>query len=177
MRNNDGIRCIVDEIEYLRARRQQVAQLTPRILLVHGSHFPGTGCQPGETVEQAYIRVGKDFFSLHLSHLALVLIDILARKKPLVLTAREIERIMASDPFCLKAGANTPSFPRSTTRLTRRSIKVYVKRIREQLRKALRRTGFTIHPNDVLVSEATDLANVVAYRIAILCEFEHLDMT
>lgn len=175
MKTSDGIRRIVDEIEYLRARRLRVAQLTPRLLLTHGNHLPGTNCQPGESVEQASLLVGMETFPLNLSPSALMVVDILARKKPLSLTARQIECIVVSDPFCLHSGANVPSFPRSKAKLTHRSIKVYISRIREQLWKALRRTGLTIHPNGVLVSETTELENLVSYKIVIPCEFEHFD--
>ena len=174
MRTSEGIRRIVDEIEYLRAKRHQVARITPRLLLTHGHHLSGTGCQPGETIEQASLVVGVNTFPLNLSLAGLMVLDILARKKPLILTARQIERIMVSDPFCLKIGTNVPLFHRDTAKPTRRSIKVYVQRIREQLQKAFRRAGLSIHPKDVLVSEAADLANVVTYRIAIPCEFSHL---
>lgn len=173
MSTSESIRQITDEIVYLRAKQEQVAQMTPRLLLIYGNHVTSNGSQPRETVEQCCLLVGLETYPLRLSYSALMIMEILARKKSLLLTARQIERIMAADPLCLNVGANTSPFPKRTAALTRRSIKVYIQRIREQLRKVFRRVGLTMRSDDVLVSEATDLANVVAYRIAIPCEFEH----
>jgi hypothetical protein len=175
--SNSGIREVVAEIEYLRAKRAQVSSASPRLIVVHGEHQPLTKCMPGETVEQVSLAVRSNVISLQLSPTGLVIADIFARKKPMVLCATHIERSLASDPFYMRLGANAVSVPRPTIRLTRKTIKVYIQRLRQQLGKALREAGLAMLPEEVLVSESTDLSNVTAYRLAIPCEFVHLDGT
>jgi hypothetical protein len=174
MNDDDGIKQIVDEIEYLRAKRAQMANVTPRLVVVHGYHQAVKDCLPGETIERVSIAVRSDLFQLRLSPKGLVIADIIAQKKPIALTAAHIEQILASDPFYLRLGANAASSPRPTTRLTRKTIKVYIHRLRLQIGKALKKAGLAIPPEKVLVSESTDLLNVTAYRLAIPCEFVHM---
>jgi hypothetical protein len=173
MKDNEGIRRLVDEIEYLRAKRAQMAGAIPRLVVVHGHHQPGTDCLPGETVEQVSLAVRSNVIPLRLSLTGLVIGDVLARKRPMPLSATHIERILASDPFCVRLGANAVSAPRPTIKPTRKSIKVYIQRLRQQLGKALKEAGLTMLPEEVLISESTDLLNVTAYRLAIPCEIVH----
>jgi hypothetical protein len=177
MKNNEGIRRLVDEIEYLRAKRAQMAAAIPRLIVVHGHHQPEMNCLPGETVEQISLSVRSNIIPLRLSPTGLVIGDVLARKRPMPLSASHIERILSSDPFCVRLGANAVPAPRLTIRLTRKTIKVYIGRLRQQLGKALKEAGLAMRPEEVLVSEDTDLLNVTAYRIAIPCEFVHIGGT
>jgi hypothetical protein len=114
---------------------------------------------------------------LRLSPTGLVLVDVFARKKPQPLTAAHIERILASEPFYVRLGANAPAAQGATIKLTRKTIKVYIRRLRQQMGKALKELGLAMRPEEVLVSEDTDLLNVTAYRLAIPCEFVHLGRT
>lgn len=175
MMDNDGIRRLVDEIAYLRARRAQMAAATPRLMVVHGHHQPKTDCLPGETLEEISLTVRSNVIPLRLSPTGLVIVDVLARKKPMLLSATHIERILASDPFYMRLGANAASASRLAVRPARKSIKVYIQRLRVQLGKALKEARLAMLPEEVLVSESTDLLNVVAYRIIIPCEFIHVD--
>jgi hypothetical protein len=177
MKDNEGIRRLVDEIEYLRARRAQMATAIPRLIVVHGYHRPETDCLHGETVEQINLSVRSNVIPLRLSPTGLVIADVLARKRPMPLSASHIERILASDPFCVRLGANAAPAPRPTIRLTRKSIKVYIQRLRQQLGKALKEAGISMQPEEALVSESTDLLNVAAYRLTIPCEFVHMGGT
>ena len=93
----------------------------------------------------------------------------------MLLTAAQIERSLASDPFCIRLGANAPPAPRPSVRLARKLIKVYIQRLRLQLGKALENAGLAMRPEEVLVSEDTDLLNIKAYRLSIPCEFVHVD--
>jgi hypothetical protein len=173
MNDNNGIQQIVDEIEYMRARRTQMANAIPRLVVVHGHHQAVKDCLPGETIEQVSIAVRSDLIQLRLSAKGLVIADVLAQQKPLALTAAHIERILATVPFYLRLGKNASSPSKPATRLTRKTIKVYIRRLRLQLGKALKKSGTAILPEDILVSEATDLLNIAAYRLAIPCEFIH----
>ena len=173
--SNSGIREVVAEIEYLRAKRAQVASASPRLVVVHGEHQPLTKCLPGETVEQVGLAVHSRVIPLSLSPTGLVVADVLARKRPIPLTTAQIERFLASDPFCVRLGANTSPTPRSAVRLARKSIKVYIQRLRRQIGKTLKAAGLAMLPEEILVSESTELSNVMTYRFAIPCEFVHLN--
>jgi hypothetical protein len=172
---NSSIQEVLAEIEYLRAKRARVASASPRLVVVHGEHQPLTNCLPGETVEQISLAVHSHVIPLSLSPIGLVIADLLARKRPMFLTASQIEHLLASDPFCVRMGANAPSAPRKVVKLARKSVKVYIRRLRSQLDKALRAAGLTTLPERILVSESTDLLNVRTYRFAIPCEFVHLN--
>lgn len=173
--SNSGIQEAVAEIEYLRAKRAQVASASPRLVVVHGAHQPLTNCLPGETVEQISLVVHSRTIPLSLSPMGLVIADLLARKRSMFLTASQIEHLLASDPFCIRLGANAPSTPRPAVKLARKSIKVYIQRLRSQLGKTLKTVGLATLPERILVSENTELSNVMTYRFAIPCEFVHLN--
>jgi hypothetical protein len=119
--------------------------------------------------------VSSEAIPLRLSDNGLVLLDVLARKKPQPLTAAHIERILAADPFYLHLGANGVSAEKQKIRLTRKTIKIYIQRLRKQIGKALKKAGLSMRPEEILISEDTDLLNVKAYRLAIPCEFVHVD--
>ena len=173
----DSIHRVAEEIEYLRARRALKGSARLRLTMVHGYHQAIKDCFPGETVEYAWLSTHSDVFPLRVSPTALVLADVLGRKKPLALTAAQIERIITSDPFYVNLGANAAPRQRTRIGLTRRTIKVYIPRLLRQIGKALKRAGLAMRPEEILVSEDTDLLNVKAYRLAIPCEFVHLDGT
>jgi hypothetical protein len=175
--SDSSIREVVEEIEYLRAKRAQHGSAILRLVITHAHHQAVKDCLPGETIEQAHFSVHSDLIPLRLSPTGLVLVDVFARKKPQPLTAAHIERILASEPFYVRLGANAPAAQGATIKLTRKTIKVYIRRLRQQMGKALKELGLAMRPEEVLVSEDTDLLNVTAYRLAIPCEFVHLGRT
>jgi hypothetical protein len=150
-----------------------VSEARPRLIVLHGHHQAVKDCLPGETIERAWLFVRSDAIPLRISGNGLVLLDVLARKKPQPLTAAHIERILAADAFYLHLGANGLWAEKQKVRLTRRTIKIYIERLRKQMGKALKKAGLFMQPDDVLVSEETELLNVKAYRLAISCEFVH----
>ncbi|HUN84794.1 MAG TPA: hypothetical protein VMU48_10465 [Terracidiphilus sp.] len=93
----------------------------------------------------------------------------------MLLTAAQIERLLSSDPFYVRLGASASRAPRPAVRLARKSVKVYIQRLRWQLGKALKAMGLSTLPEEILVSENTELSNVMTYRFAISCEFVHLN--
>ena len=161
-------------VDYLVAKRKQARSTQPRLVIVHGHHQPGTACHCGETIEQVFLGVGRRLIALALSPTGLVVVDILARKRSMLLSGAQIEQIAASHPFYTHLGANTASKKRRTIRLARRSIKVFISRFRRLLAKASAQAGLEIHPEKILVSEPTDLLNITAYRLALPCEFVHV---
>ncbi len=174
MSNDYGIQRIVEEIEYLRAKRMRDADAIPRLVITHGHHRAVQDCLPGETIEQACFAVGPRVVPLRLSPTGLVLVDVLGRKRPTPLSVTQIERIIASDPFYVRLGANAAPITTHPIKLTRKTIKVYIQRLRQQIGKALEEAGLALQPENVLVSDDTELLSVKAYRLAIACEFVHL---
>lgn len=172
---DDVILRVVEEIQYLRAKRAWIARARPRLILVHGHHRAMKDCLPGETIEQAYFSAFSRVTPLRVSPTGLILLDVLARKRPMPLTAAHIERIVTSDEFYVHLGANANSGKRQRIGLNRRTVKVYIPRLYQQIGNGLKEAGTAIHPEEVILSEDTDLLNVKAYRIAVSCHFVHVD--
>lgn len=172
MSDRDKLRHIVDELDYLLAERSQKAAECPRIIVFHGHHQPGTLCLPGETVEKASLWLGSREMPLHLSPTGLLILDCLSRFRQTPLCAAHIERILASDPFYVRHGANALCVDRAGVRPKRASIKVYIQRIRLQLGMALGEAGLNLNPSQILTREATD-SNIILYRLKISVEFRH----
>jgi hypothetical protein len=171
--SDNAIYRIVEELEYLRAKRAHIFEARVRFLVVHGHHHAVQGCSPGETIDLVYLVVWQEKIQLRLSSSALLIADLFARNRLTALTAAQIERIISSDPFYVRLGANAGSAVKKTIRPSHRTIKVYVERLRTQIGKALRKAGLAMAPDQILVSEGTDLRNVKAYRLAVPCEFIH----
>ena len=172
MKGREDLRPIAEEIDYLLTKRRQKAVERPRLALIHGHHRPETNCLHGETVEQAYLAYEAQKVPLRLSPTGLLIIDCLSRHRPTPLSATHIERILSSDPFYLRHGANALGASRAAVRPRRASIKVYMRRIRVQLGKALKEVGLDVRPEGILVSETTD-SNVVVYGLKTNVEVRH----
>jgi hypothetical protein len=172
MSDKKELRPIVEEIDYLLAERKQRAMECPRIVVVHGHHQPETDCLPGETVEQVSLVFASREFQLHLSPTGLLILDCLSRHRRTPLSAAHIERILSSDKFYLRHGANALNGNNAVVRPRRVTIKVYIQRIRVQFGKAIRKAGFSGTAEKLLVSEATD-SNVVMYGLRVSVAFKH----
>lgn len=172
---NDGIQRIVEEVEYRRARRVWMASMHARLTVTHGFHRAEKGrCLAGETIEEGTLWMRSESIPLPLSPTCLVIADVLVRRRPTPLTAVQIEHIIASDPFYSRLGANAALAGKCSVKPTTKTIKMHISRLRHQIQRALKRFGIIMRPEEVIVSEETDLLNVKAYRLAIPCEFVHL---
>lgn len=174
MKDRDGIRRIVEEIQYLSAKQRQRRTERLDLVVVHGHHQPETECLYGETIEYLCFGTRRRQIPLCLSPTGLLIADCIAQHRLTPLTAAQIERILSSDPFYLYLGSNATNSPRTTLRPKRSSIKVSIQRIRIQLAKAIARLGLNVSPDAILVSEATD-SNVVAYSWNVHVQFLHVD--
>lgn len=170
--NGDGIRRIVAEIEYRRARRIHREQERPRFVVVHGYHEPASICLPGETIDRCHLKFPEREILIQLALPGLMLSDCLARHHHTPLSIARMERILASDLFYRRLGANACARLEEPPMFTRVSLRVYIARLREQIAKALRKGGSLLLPEEALVSESTD-SNVVVHRIALPIEIVH----
>lgn len=166
---------VVEEVEYLLARRRRRAQERPRLTVVHGYHQPGTICVPGESIESAHLSYHEREVSVHLSLPGLIVCDCMVRHHHTPLSISRMERILAGDPFYRRIGVNGFRRAEEAPMFTRVSLRVYIARLREQIAKALRKGGSMVSPKDALVSEPTD-SNVVVHRINLPVEIVHRTM-
>ena len=60
MNGNEPLVRVIEEVEYLLARRRRRAQERPRLTVVHGQHQMGTICLPGESIEGAHPHIPKE---------------------------------------------------------------------------------------------------------------------
>ncbi len=172
MNGNEPLVRVIEEVEYLLARRRRRAQERPRLTVVHGQHQMGTICLPGESIEGAHLSYPEREIPLHLSVPGLIVCDCMVRHRHMPLSVARMERILASDPFYRRLGANGFDRAEETPRFTRMALRVYVARLRAQIAKALKKGGSMISPEDALISEATD-SNVVVHRINLPVEVAH----
>lgn len=172
MRDREELRRIVEELDYLMAKRRQRAGECPRFVVIHGHHQPGTDCLHSETVEKASLLFGSKEIPLHLSPTGLLIVDCLSRFRRTPLSTAHIERILASDPFYLRHGANALGGSRPVARPKRASIKVYIQRIRLQIGKAIAAAGIDTKAETILTSETTD-SNVVVYGLSVSVAVRH----
>jgi hypothetical protein len=175
MNGNEPIASVVEEVEYLLARRQRRAQERPRLEVVHGHHQPGTICIPGETIDRCYLKFPDREIPIFLSLPGLILCDCMVRRHHTPLSIARMERILRNDPFYKLLGANSFERIDEIPIFTRVSLRVYVARLREQIGKGLRKGGSMLSPEDALVSEPTD-TNVMLHHIGLPVAVVHHPM-
>ena len=166
---------IVEEVEYLVARRRRRAQERPRLVVMHGYHQPGTICVPGETIERCHLRFPEREIPIPLSLAGLMLCDCMARHHHTPLSIARLERILSNDLFYRRLGANALGRIEERPLFTRVSLRVYIPRLRDQIAKALRKGGSMLSPEEALMSETTD-SNLVVHRINLPVEIVHRTM-
>ena len=173
MKYRDALMNVVEEVEYLLAKRRQSALEQLHLVIVHGHHRPGTKCMPGETVEQTILATPSEEYQLNLSPTGLLIVDCIARYHRTPLSASRIERLLSSEPFFLRHSANDVSNQRTVVRPRYDSIKVYIGRFRGQIANAPARAWLNSNPYRILAPESTD-SNVVVYRLNVRVEIIHV---
>jgi hypothetical protein len=172
MRSHEHLRPIIEELDYLLAERRQLAAEGPHFIVTHGFHNPGTLCLHGETVERACLMYRWQEFPLHVSPTGLLIVDLLCRYRRTLLTAARVEQIMLTDPFYTRHGANGHGVCGNVALPHRTSIRVHIRRIREQMAKTFIEARLNLDPVKVLIAETTD-SNIVVYRLKASVEFMH----
>ncbi len=152
---------------------EQQASATMRFRILHRFHKPGSDCLPGEEIGLIWLVVGSREYSLNFPLALRILFDYLARHRWLPQSSVQIEAGIRRDAFCLRHGANARTSHKQTRRISRSTVKEYVKRIRQALSIAFGEAGLNIDPAQVLTSEPR-IGNEVAYRLKATVEWMHL---
>lgn len=165
---------IIEEIEFMLALLARTGASKPRLRVLHRLR-QGSDCCPGEEVAQAWVIRGSEVFRLKLSTRGLLLPDYFARRR-LPQSASQIESGMRADRFCTEHAFNVLRSRRPPTLIGRRSVRVYVERIRQALALAFEEAGIDLDPRSVLVSDRAVDCNEVAYLLKANVEWIHEDL-
>lgn len=162
---------VIRGIELLLAEKRNLAALGPHFKIIHRFWVPGTICLPGEEILTAlWVFRGREI-PLRLSLSSLILFDLLARCR-LPQSAAQIENALRSNKFYSRHAANGKAGSQ-TRMIKRRTVKVFIQRIRRELERNFRKYGVRIDPRAVLVSEMSD-TNVAVYHLQASVEWAHL---
>lgn len=141
-----------------------------RVVIVHRFHHPGTDCCPGEEILVILlVHQGREYV-LRLSTGTTMLFDYIARQR-FGQSASQIAVGIRHNAFFVKYGPN-PIGSGRRRRISRTSIKEYIKRIRQALSLAFKEAGIDLNPCDILQSEKT-VGNEVKYRLRANVEWRH----
>lgn len=172
MLSRDKFLPVLRGIDLILAEKKIFEARGPEFRIIH-RRFSMEGvayCLPGEQILAViWVFRGREI-PIRLSPASSLLFDILARFR-LPLTATQIEKIAGREPFYLKqADAKPQNRPR---RIKRRSVKVFVQRIRLQLQKTFSAAGARIDPQRTLISSLSD-SNVATYSLKARVTWHHI---
>lgn len=174
MNGKHPLRLFIEEMEVSLAVRRHLRARGPHFIVTHRNCVPGAGCLPGEAIDDAALGGFVEPHSLRLARTSLLLMDCLCKYR-VSLTALRIEEIMKSEPFYTEYGLRQRGCDQILSRPDRNSVRVYISRIREQMKRVFLECGLNLDPKQVLVAENTD-SNTTAYRLRATAEFVHIDM-
>ncbi len=174
MSKSDELGPVVEKIDLLMAELRLLRSSGPHFRILHRFREPGTDCAPGEEIVAVFLVFRGRAMFVPLSLALRLFFDFLARHSHLPQSAAQIAAAVRVDPFCRKHGTNAPSGATLTRKMSRSSIKEFVKRVRQALALVFLEAGLAIDPNTVLRSENT-VTNEVGYRIQASFEWAHLD--
>lgn len=163
MNGNEPLERIMEEVEYLLARRRLRAQERPRLVVVHEQRTPSATCSPGETIDRCYLQYPNREIPIPLALPGLMLCDCMVRYHSTPLSIERMERILMHTPFYRQLGASLPEGNEEKPNFTRVALRVYVARLRSQVAKALRKGGSALRKEQALVSEMTESNVAVHY--------------
>jgi hypothetical protein len=162
-----------EQLEFLLAKHRGQRARGLHLIVTHLDQAPSTLCAPGEMIGDIAIGGVAEPHSLGLSHMSLLLFDCLCRRR-MPLTAIGIEQIMNTDPFYVHYAANRIGGNPVIARPDRRTVRVYVPRIRRRIGIVLARLGLAIDPADVLISDQSE-SNVLTYKVKATVEVLHVE--
>ena len=174
MSSNAELLPLIDKVDLMMAELRELRSSGPRFTIVHRFREPGAECLPGEEVAAVFLAHRSARTIVPLPTTLLILFDFLARHSRMPQSASQIAAAMSADPFCCRHGANAPRNTGLARKVSRTSVKEFVKRIRKALDQAFREANLNADALTVLRSEST-VSNEVAYRLKATFEWTHLD--
>jgi hypothetical protein len=163
MSGNEPLGRIMEEVEYLLARRRVRAQERPRLVVVHEQRQPSAECSPGEIIDRCYLQYPDREIPIPLALPGLMLCDCMVRYNNTPLSVARMERILAHSAFYRRLGANSFERNERTPHFTRVALRVYLSRLGSQIAKALKKGGSALRKEQVLISETTESNVAVHY--------------
>jgi hypothetical protein len=173
---SEGLEPLIEKVDLLLAEFDELVTSGPHFKIVHRFHEPGTRCLPGEQVGWALLMHRSQEHLLRLPISLLLLFDYFAKNRHRPQSATQIAAGMRADAFYAKHGSNVSIGVRQTRRISRTSVREYVKRLRRALQISFKEAGLRLDPYAVLVSEATE-SNEIHYRLRATVEWIHIDWT
>jgi hypothetical protein len=162
---------VIQEVDFLLDEATQLREVGPCFSILHRYWVPGTICHPGEEVSLVVLDHSGSGTSLRLSLAERLLFDYLAHYR-LPQSAAQIEAGMRSNGFYVKHAQNVRTSCKQTRKFSRSEIRVYIRRIRDALRRALVEAQIHLDPAAILIGERTS-GNEVVYRLRGSIELVH----
>ena len=168
----DNLRPVADKAELLLHELRELMQVGPHLRIVHRFRRRGGGCQPGEEVLAVYLVYRGREIQILLPLALRLLLNYLAVNRHLPQGASQIAAGIRASAFYRRHAANSGAV--SYRKISRSSIKEYVKRIRKAFALAFDKAALPLNPDRVLVSEITT-GNEVQYCLRATIAWTHLD--
>lgn len=169
---NDRLGPILQKVAVLAAEIEQKASHGPRFCIVHRFRKPGVRCLPGEEIAHVVLVWRGRESALPLPLALRILFDYLASQR-FAQSAAQIEAGIRADAFYMRHGANAGK--KQLRRVSRSSVREYVRRIRIALNQAFREARLNIDPGRVIASEKT-VGNEVRYKLRAIVKWEHQEL-
>jgi hypothetical protein len=167
---------LIEKVDLLLTEFDELVTSGPHFKIVHRFHEPETRCLPGEQVGWVLLMHHSREHHLRLPISLLLLFDYLAKNRHRPQSATQIVAGMRANSFYTRHGSNVSIGTRQTRRISRTSVREYVKRIRRALQLCFTEAGLHLDPYAVLVSERTE-SNEIHYRLRATVEWIHIDRT
>lgn len=163
---------IIYKAEVLLLELAQLNQRGPSLEVIHNYRIKGIAdcCLPGEEVSRVILAHRGRHYIVPLPLALRLVTDYLARYRHISQSATQIAAGMRVSEFYRRHGMN--SGESSRLRISRSTVKEYVKRIRHALAKAFCEAELHLNPAQVLVSEAT-VSNETTYRLRATVNWHH----
>jgi hypothetical protein len=171
---SDDLVIVGRRVDVLLAELRQLGASGPHFRIVHRFREPGRDCGPGEEVAAVFLNHRALEIVVPLPLTLRLLFDFLAGYSHLPQSAAQISGAMHADPFYQKHGAYVRTGATLTRKISRSSVKEFIKRIRQALEQTFREANLAVDPRTVVVSERT-VGNEVGYRLRATVEWIHVD--
>jgi hypothetical protein len=165
------LRPLAERAEFLLAELAGLSQSGPVLRIVHRFQKIGTDCQPGEEIWAISVINRQREAHLPLSLALRQVLNYLAETRHLPQSATQITAGMRRSLFYTKHGMNS-GVP-SKRKISRSSIKEYVKRIRAGFEIAFREVALDMDSKRVLVSKTT-MGNEIHYQLRATIQWVHV---